>query len=87
MTPVTYVNGGPIPPWWVAVRRLVTFVLGVVVIIDALAANHDTVSELLVGVLLLGIVPVDELLGHVRRRRASRPPTPAPASSEGGETD
>lgn len=74
-------------PLWPGLRRLVLFVLGVAVIIDALTVSGQNLGQLLVGTLLIGIVPVDELLAEVRRRRGNPLPPPPPASSEGGETD
>lgn len=55
-------------PLWPGLRRLVLFVLGVAVIVDALAGAGQQLGQLLVGSLLIGIIPVDELLDRVGRR-------------------
>ena len=60
-------------PLWPGLRRLVLFVLGVVVIIDSLASAGQNLGQLLVGSLLIGIVPVDELLSRIAKRRSGGP--------------
>jgi hypothetical protein len=60
------------PGWWLAIRRVVTFFLGVAVIVDSLAEkNSASVGKLLVGLLLIGVLPVDDIvrLYAVRRGR------------------
>lgn len=63
------------------------FILGLAVIVDALASNGQNVAQLLVGALLIGIIPLDELLARVGRRDGHRRRWDDPVSSEGGETD
>jgi hypothetical protein len=50
----------------VGLRRLVVFLLGVAVIVDALA-DGDHLAQLIVGAVLIGIVPVDEFLSALHR--------------------
>lgn len=84
-------TGDPLDtPLWPGARRLVLFVLGVAVIIDAVIAPGDQLGNLVVGVLLVGLVPVDEMLGRIlpSRRRARAVVLPsAGGDSEGGLTD
>lgn len=56
-------------PPWPELRRLVLFVLGVVVIVNAVATNGQNVGQMAIGALLVGLIPVDELLARVGRRR------------------
>jgi hypothetical protein len=51
----------------------VLFLLGVAVVIDALVKAGNNVGQLLVGALLVGIIPVDELMARVGRRNGARP--------------
>lgn len=69
-------NGAPTelpPPQWRPLARLVLFLLGVAVVIDALVKAGNNVGQLLVGALLVGIIPVDELMARVGRRNGARP--------------
>ena len=68
--------------------------MGLAVILDALFTAGQNIGQLLVGALLVGLVPVDEMLGRIVRRRMryddddglARRCNSAPGS-EGGETD
>ena len=52
-----------------AVRSIVTFFLGVAVIMDSLVEkNTATVGKLVVGLLLIGIPSMEDLVRLVRRR-------------------
>jgi hypothetical protein len=51
------------------VRGAVTFLLGVAVVIDGLVNSTSSVWPLLGGLLLIGVVPVDELLSRFPQRR------------------
>ena len=53
---------------WLMARRLVTFVLGVAVIIDALWEKQDVVAELVIGLLLVGVLPLEDLIRLLDRR-------------------
>ena len=55
------------PKSWLLIRRVVTFLLGCAVIIDALIQNH--IGTLVVGAILVGVLPVDDLFRLVRRDR------------------
>ena len=51
------------PRWWDAFRRIVTFLLGVAVILDSLLEkNTATVGKLVVGMVLVGVLPLDDLV-------------------------
>ena len=60
-------------PLWPGLRRLILFILGVGVIVDAMASNGQNLGQLLVGSLLIGIIPVDELLSRIAKRRNGTP--------------
>jgi hypothetical protein len=63
------VNGTRWSKRWLAVRSVVTFFLGVAVIIDSLVEkNTATVGKLVVGLLLIGIPSMEDLLRLTRRR-------------------
>ena len=53
---------------WLMVRRLVTFVLGVAVIVDALWEKEDVVAELVIGLILVGVLPIEDLIRLLDRR-------------------
>jgi hypothetical protein len=59
-------------------RRVVIFVLGVAVIIDALTEPTRVVAQLIIGTILLGVVPIDELVGRWPRPLPPVPPRPTP---------
>ena len=56
-------------PLWQLFRRVVIFLLGVAVIIDALWDQKFVVAELVVGLILVGILPLDDFMRIVMRRR------------------
>ena len=74
-------------PLWPGLRRLTLFVLGVFVIVNGVATTGQNVGQLLVGSLLLGLIPVDELLNRLGRRNGSFLSRERSSDSEGGETD
>ena len=55
--------------WFALARKFITFALGVAIIIDAVISAHNGVTEYIIGAVLMGIVPVEEIL-TVRRRPA-----------------
>jgi hypothetical protein len=55
--------------WWRPLRRVVTFGLGVAVILDALIDNVPGVGRLIVGLVMIGVLPLDDLLQLARRDR------------------
>jgi ACR3 family arsenite efflux pump ArsB len=58
-----------------AVRRLVVFILGVLVIVKALwFGGDDTVPELLIGMVLVGVLPLENVAGAYREMRQPPPP-------------
>jgi hypothetical protein len=52
-----------IAPW----RRVILFALGVAVIVDAMASAGQQLGQLIVGLVLVGLVPVDEFLSRLGR--------------------
>jgi hypothetical protein len=59
---------------WTVVREVVTFGLGVAVILDALALTGGgrSMGELVVGLVMVGLLPLDRLLGAVNLARLGR---------------
>jgi hypothetical protein len=57
-------------------RDWVLFVLGVVLILDAVFGNGslDRVIEITVGLLLIGLIPVADVLDRIFKRPSERPP-------------
>jgi len=54
---------------WETFRRVVTFFLGVFVIMDSLLEKQEaTVGKLVVGLLLIGVPSVEDLARVFRRR-------------------
>jgi hypothetical protein len=51
-------------------RRLVVFLLGVVVVVSALIDpdSQHTVPMLIIGMVMVGVLPIDDLFGWRRRR-------------------
>jgi uncharacterized membrane-anchored protein len=47
---------------WAAIRQTLLFILGIIVIIDALTQFHTTAAELIFGLILVGVVPIDFIL-------------------------
>jgi hypothetical protein len=61
-----------LPRWWAAFRTVVTFLLGVAVILDSLVEkNTATVGKLVVGLLLVGVPPIEDLIRLVTHRPGS----------------
>lgn len=51
------------PSWWPPFRRIVTFLLGCAVILDSLLEkNTATVGKLIVGLILVGVLPLEDLI-------------------------
>ena len=60
-------GGGPL--WWLMFRRVVVFILGVAVIVDSLVEKSEaSVGKLVVGLILVGALPLDDLVRMVRRK-------------------
>jgi hypothetical protein len=55
--------------WWRWVREVITFALGVAVIIDALTSATTPLSELIVGLVMVGVLPLERLLAVIGDRR------------------
>jgi len=59
-----------VPQGWhafAAIRRVVIFLLGVFIILDALRDKSDSLAELIVGTIMVGVLPIENLLQWVRR--------------------
>jgi hypothetical protein len=64
----------PLEPTWYRtgfpmIRRVVIFLLGVAVMIDALWDRQYVVPELIVGMIMVGVLPIDEVLKSMMARR------------------
>jgi hypothetical protein len=67
--PVTPANKLSSRAHFAATRRAVVFLLGVLVIIDAFFQSHHVVAQLIIGTFLVGVLPIDDFLVAIRRRR------------------
>jgi hypothetical protein len=50
------------PSWWNLIRQMVIFVLGVFCVVYVIATPGANLVLLIVGLVLLGIVPVDHIM-------------------------
>jgi uncharacterized membrane protein HdeD (DUF308 family) len=67
--PGKVVNGARWPAWWMLIRGVITFLLGVAVIVDSLVEkNTATVGKLVVGLLLIGIPSIEDLIRLFKRK-------------------
>ena len=59
---------------WRQTRELVTFTLGVVVMLDALdvTGSGRNIGEMIVALVMIGILPLDRLLALIDRRTSRR---------------
>lgn len=66
--PIT-INGTGWSKRWMVFRSVITFLLGVSVILDSLVEkNTATVGKLIVGLLLIGIPSLEDIARITRRR-------------------
>ena len=66
---MTNINGTTWSSRWLVVRGVVTFLLGIAVIVDSLIEkNTATVGKLIVGLLLIGIPSLEDIARITRRR-------------------
>jgi hypothetical protein len=47
--------------WFDTVRRITTFLLGVAIIIKGLSGDDEATTELIIGMVMVGILPVESL--------------------------
>jgi hypothetical protein len=67
--PRPVINGTRWSRRWMVIRSVVTFFLGVAVIVDSLVEkNTATVGKLVVGLLLIGIPSMEDLLRLTKRK-------------------
>lgn len=64
-------NVGHVPAWWLWIRRVVIFGLGVGVVVDAVGADKVNIWELVIGMVLVGVLPLDDLARYLQRKPAS----------------
>lgn len=62
------------PAWYTRsgfpyIRRMVVFCLGVAIMIDALWDRQYVVPELIIGMIMVGVLPIDETLKSLAKRR------------------
>ena len=60
------------PRWWPPVRRIVTFLLGCTVVVDGLLQVPISIGALIIGLLMIGVLPIDDLIRIVRRNGRGR---------------
>jgi hypothetical protein len=56
--------------WFFIIRTVVLFILGVVLVVDAVFGKYsiDRIIELTVGLVLLGVIPVDIMIDRIGRK-------------------
>jgi len=65
-------DNGTSPRWWFLLRRVIIFFLGVAVILDALIEQDEVTVKLVVGVIMIGVLPLDDLAILIPRRPSIR---------------
>jgi len=60
-----------------AIRRITTFLLGVATVINALAHPDERIGQLVVGMVMVGVLPVESLM-FWQGRDSGREKTPEP---------
>jgi hypothetical protein len=63
LEPSWYRTGFPI------IRRVVIFLLGMAIMIDALWDRQYVVPELIIGMIMVGVLPLDEVLKSLTSKR------------------
>ena len=49
--------------WWTAIRQAITFLAGVLIILDAVLANSNRpLLQVILGLVLMGMLPADVLI-------------------------
>jgi hypothetical protein len=68
--PVTYTKPRTTNPRerFANIRRLVIFVLGVAIMIDALWDRQYVVPELIIGMIMVGVLPIDDFIRSFQRK-------------------
>lgn len=66
MVVLSSLSPGPGQTWTDYVRQLLSFVFGVVIIVyGVFISSNSIVPELVIGLLLMGIIPLDLVLGRL----------------------
>ena len=60
------------PTWWLWTRRIVSFGLGVWVIVDSLTEQTASVGKLIIGLVMIGVLPLDDLVKVIARAVTTR---------------
>jgi len=63
-----------------AIRRITTFLLGVATVINALAHPDERIGQLVVGMVMVGVLPVESLM-FWQRPDSGREKAPEPDGS------
>ncbi len=59
---------------WQLFRRVVVFLLGAAIIIDALWDQKFVAVELVIGMILVGVLPLEDFMRIVMRRNGAKRP-------------
>jgi hypothetical protein len=60
------------PVWWLWTRRIVSFGLGVWVIVDSLTEQAPSIGKLIIGLVMIGVLPLDDLFKTLTRAKDRR---------------
>lgn len=61
--------------WWAVAqgaRRLIVWVLGALLILDSLSSTTQAVPELIVGLIMVGVLPLEDVVMTYARARGVR---------------
>jgi ACR3 family arsenite efflux pump ArsB len=58
--------------WYEVVRRVVVFTLGVLCFLKGIFYEDNSVPELIIGMIMVGILPIDDLFFWPPRRKRDR---------------
>jgi len=57
--------------WLADIRRAVVWILGAALIIDALASSTDVVPELIIGLVMIGVLPLEDVVMTYAKARGT----------------
>lgn len=60
------------PGWFRLVRQIIVFFLGIAILLYAVASQGHDIPFLITGLVLIGVVPMDDALNRWAERRTSR---------------
>lgn len=65
-------NGRYAPKWFRFARQVVIFLLGIGILLYSVVSQGHDVPFLITGLILVGIIPVEDALSRISRRESRR---------------